>query len=210
MIGNVDRARADDPQRSPRHQVWRSRSRSWPGPASASTAPTCPSLLRALVACGWFGIQTWVGGEAIFQLLDVLIGAELTALVELPVLGINAVEFACFLAFWALAGGHHPSRRRVDPAAREPSRRRSCSSWAWRCWSGPTSGPTGLGRCSRRPANSGPVRPARASFGGCSSRASRPWSGFGPRCPSTSRTSRATPNRSATRCSARRSGCRRR
>ncbi|HLT39224.1 MAG TPA: cytosine permease, partial [Enhygromyxa sp.] len=24
-----------------------------------------PSLLRALVACGWFGIQTWVGGSAI-------------------------------------------------------------------------------------------------------------------------------------------------
>ena len=26
-----------------------------------------PALLRALVACGWFGIQTWVGGEAIFD-----------------------------------------------------------------------------------------------------------------------------------------------
>ncbi len=61
-----------------------------------------PSLLRALVACGWFGIQTWVGGEAIFRLLDVLSASDLTALAELPVLGINVVEFACFLAFWAL------------------------------------------------------------------------------------------------------------
>src|ERR1035437_2765808 len=25
----------------------------------------CPAILRALVACGWFGIQTWIGGEAI-------------------------------------------------------------------------------------------------------------------------------------------------
>src|SRR5690348_15801426 len=24
-----------------------------------------PEILRALVACGWFGIQTWIGGEAI-------------------------------------------------------------------------------------------------------------------------------------------------
>ena len=28
-----------------------------------------PALLRALVACGWFGIQTWIGGEAIYKIL---------------------------------------------------------------------------------------------------------------------------------------------
>jgi nucleobase:cation symporter-1, NCS1 family len=61
-----------------------------------------PSLLRALVACGWFGIQTWVGGEATFQLLDVLVSADLSALADLAVLGINPVELACFLGFWAL------------------------------------------------------------------------------------------------------------
>lgn len=65
-----------------------------------------PSLMRALVACGWFGIQTWVGGAAVFQLLEVVIskagGTSLSALADLPILGINAVEFACFLAFWAL------------------------------------------------------------------------------------------------------------
>src|SRR5471032_2285943 len=27
-----------------------------------------PALLRAMVACGWFGIQTWIGGAALFQL----------------------------------------------------------------------------------------------------------------------------------------------
>lgn len=61
-----------------------------------------PSLLRALVACGWFGIQTWVGGAAIYALLDVMIASDLTALADLPILGINAAEFACFMAFWAL------------------------------------------------------------------------------------------------------------
>src|SRR6201988_1432640 len=28
-----------------------------------------PAMLRALVACGWFGIQTWIGGPAPHQLL---------------------------------------------------------------------------------------------------------------------------------------------
>src|SRR6266480_299547 len=27
-----------------------------------------PALLRAFVACGWFGIQAWIGGAALFQL----------------------------------------------------------------------------------------------------------------------------------------------
>ena len=30
-----------------------------------------PALLRALVACGWFGIQTWIGGSAIYKILGV-------------------------------------------------------------------------------------------------------------------------------------------
>src|SRR3954464_8958570 len=30
-----------------------------------------PALLRALVACGWFGIQTWIGGDAIYKILAV-------------------------------------------------------------------------------------------------------------------------------------------
>ena len=31
-----------------------------------------PAVLRALVACGWFGIQTWIGGGAIFSMLKIL------------------------------------------------------------------------------------------------------------------------------------------
>jgi NCS1 family nucleobase:cation symporter-1 len=52
-----------------------------------------PAILRALVACGWFGIQTWIGGEAI--------NAMLVALV--PSWGHFAYGPAiCFVAFWLL------------------------------------------------------------------------------------------------------------
>lgn len=60
-----------------------------------------PSLMRALVGCGWFGIQTWVGGSAIYQLLDVMAGGGLGGS-PLPVFDINAAQLLCFLAFWAL------------------------------------------------------------------------------------------------------------
>src|SRR5437867_7663913 len=29
-----------------------------------------PALMRAIVACGWFGIQAWIGGEALYILLS--------------------------------------------------------------------------------------------------------------------------------------------
>lgn len=63
-----------------------------------------PSILRALVACGWFGIQTWVGGAAIYQLLNALTDGALVG-VPLPFLEINAAQTLCFLAFWALQIG---------------------------------------------------------------------------------------------------------
>lgn len=34
-----------------------------------------PALLRAIVACGWFGIQTWTGGQAIYTMLKVALPA---------------------------------------------------------------------------------------------------------------------------------------
>ncbi len=60
-----------------------------------------PSVLRALVACGWFGIQTWVGGAAVYQLLNPVLGGALAG-APLPVLGINAGQLACFVLFWAV------------------------------------------------------------------------------------------------------------
>jgi nucleobase:cation symporter-1, NCS1 family len=60
-----------------------------------------PSLLRALVACGWFGIQTWFGGFAIYQLVNALTGNLLDG-ADLPLLGINGGEFGCFVLFWVM------------------------------------------------------------------------------------------------------------
>ena len=63
-----------------------------------------PSLLRGLVACGWFGIQTWIGGKAIYELARVIypqIAAWAPGLRN-SFIGINGGEMACFLFFWAL------------------------------------------------------------------------------------------------------------
>ena len=43
-----------------------------------------PALLRALVACGWFGIQTWIGGNAIHKILSVFIPALDASVKRLP------------------------------------------------------------------------------------------------------------------------------
>lgn len=59
------------------------------------------SVMRGLVACGWFGINTWIGGAAIYQLLLALMGPE-TGGEALPLLGINALELICFLVFWTI------------------------------------------------------------------------------------------------------------
>jgi NCS1 family nucleobase:cation symporter-1 len=60
-----------------------------------------PALLRALVACGWFGIQTWIGGWAIYKILLEFIPSWDT-LEPLPVIGINIAQVGCFLFFWAI------------------------------------------------------------------------------------------------------------
>src|SRR5213592_3771292 len=62
-----------------------------------------PALLRALVACGWFGIQTWIGGAAIYQLAKVVWPGIATLPALAPgFLGISTGEFAAFLLFWAM------------------------------------------------------------------------------------------------------------
>ena len=62
-----------------------------------------PALLRGLVACGWFGIQTWIGGWAIYKLIE----ASWPGITTLPQLlpafvGLNTGEFLCFMLFWAM------------------------------------------------------------------------------------------------------------
>src|SRR5438045_5498872 len=60
-----------------------------------------PALMRAFVACGWFGIQTWIGGAAIYKILGVFFPG-LTTPGAPAFLGITLAEFVCFLFFWAI------------------------------------------------------------------------------------------------------------
>ncbi len=52
-----------------------------------------PAMLRALVACGWFGIQTWIGGEALNAMFIALAPGWKNFALGVPV---------CFLFFWLL------------------------------------------------------------------------------------------------------------
>jgi NCS1 family nucleobase:cation symporter-1 len=61
-----------------------------------------PAMLRAIVACGWFGIQTWIGGFALYQMLHLWIPA-LDHLPALPhALGLATGPALCFILFWLL------------------------------------------------------------------------------------------------------------
>jgi NCS1 family nucleobase:cation symporter-1 len=79
--------------------------------AYGTVGSNLPALMRALVACGWFGIQAWIGGQALHtffvaitpaflrQRYGIEIGLGSTSLV---VGGHTALEWLSFLIFWAL------------------------------------------------------------------------------------------------------------
>lgn len=60
-----------------------------------------PGLLRGLVACGWFGIQTWVGGFAMYQILNAVSGQAFIG-EPLPFIDIDTAQLICFLVFWTV------------------------------------------------------------------------------------------------------------
>src|SRR6266849_2381648 len=59
-----------------------------------------PALMRAIVACGWFGIQAWIGGEALYILLSRIPGFN--SLLGGQVGGHALGEWLSFLIFWGL------------------------------------------------------------------------------------------------------------
>jgi nucleobase:cation symporter-1, NCS1 family len=67
------------------------------------------SLLRAIVACGWFGIQTWIGGNAIYQLALIVFPGFAHSIYLGSFIGLNIAQMGCFLLFWViqLAIIHH-------------------------------------------------------------------------------------------------------
>ncbi len=52
-----------------------------------------PAVLRAIVACGWFGIQSWIGGQSISAMVNVLWPSTAA---------MPQVIWICFLGFWLL------------------------------------------------------------------------------------------------------------
>jgi NCS1 family nucleobase:cation symporter-1 len=69
-------------------------------PAFGVIGANVPAILRALVACGWFGIQAWIGGWAIFKILAI----HYRSWEAMPAVffGISVPQLACFLFFWGI------------------------------------------------------------------------------------------------------------
>jgi NCS1 family nucleobase:cation symporter-1 len=62
-----------------------------------------PAMLRAIVACGWFGIQTWIGGFAIYQMMKLWIPSLATLPRIFPAsFDLQTGPAICFFAFWLL------------------------------------------------------------------------------------------------------------
>ena len=60
-------------------------------------------MLRAIVACGWFGIQTWIGGFALYQMLRLWIPAMETLPQIFPAsFGLQTGPAITFLIFWLI------------------------------------------------------------------------------------------------------------
>lgn len=62
-----------------------------------------PAVLRAIVACGWFGIQTWIGGYAIYLMLKLWIPALETIPQVFPTsFGLQTGPAITFFLFWLI------------------------------------------------------------------------------------------------------------
>ena len=59
-----------------------------------------PAMLRAIVACGWFGIQTWIGGASLYNIFR----AWNPSLPEIDSTSLfpQLLPMICFFLFWAL------------------------------------------------------------------------------------------------------------
>ena len=59
-----------------------------------------PALLRAFIACGWFGIQTWIGGSGIYVIASKLFGDWWSD--AAPLFGKPWTLWASFALFWVI------------------------------------------------------------------------------------------------------------
>jgi NCS1 family nucleobase:cation symporter-1 len=61
-----------------------------------------PALLRSVVACGWFGIQTWIGGLAISEILGLVWPAWRGLGGTWAFMGFGLPAYLGFAAFWLI------------------------------------------------------------------------------------------------------------
>ena len=81
------------------------------------------ALLRALVACGWFGIQTWIGAQAIYTIIGRLAGPRWTDASAFG--GQPWTMWVSFAGFWLLRMGADLARDQRVAAIRELGQHRS-------------------------------------------------------------------------------------
>lgn len=67
-----------------------------------TTGAHIPSILRSLVACGWFGIQTWIGGMAIDTIIATLWPGWASIGGGATFMGYGLPQYLSFLFFWAI------------------------------------------------------------------------------------------------------------
>jgi len=53
------------------------------------------SVTRGIIACGWFGVQTWIGGLAIYAIFNAVTGST-------GELGLSIGKFVAFGVFWII------------------------------------------------------------------------------------------------------------
>jgi len=53
------------------------------------------SVTRGIIACGWFGVQTWIGGLAIYAIFNAVTGST-------GELGLSVGKFVGFAVFWVI------------------------------------------------------------------------------------------------------------
>lgn len=69
--------------------------------AYGTVGSNLPALMRAIVACGWFGIQAWIGGQALQTFFSAFIPGWSTILGG-PIGGHTVTEWLSFLLFWGM------------------------------------------------------------------------------------------------------------
>lgn len=72
--------------------------------AYGTSGANLPALMRALIACGWFGINTWIGGHALQVFLTSLWPGwhALLGTAEYPTAGFANTQWISFALFWGL------------------------------------------------------------------------------------------------------------